>query len=127
MKQSQYGPCGLYCGACGAPDCGGCQSSNVDDSIEQCKFRRCSKDKNVEFCCLCSEYPCGELHDFMHDQWPHHGTMEPNLAYVKENGKKAWLQAQEEEWSCKRCGAEIKWYQRKCVCGQLLGAWDVPQ
>ena len=29
MKDSQYGPCGLYCGACGATDCGGCQSSNV--------------------------------------------------------------------------------------------------
>lgn len=126
MKESQYGPCGIYCGACGATDCGGCQSNIIDDSVEQCKFRRCSKDKELEFCCFCSEYPCSELHKFMNDKWPHHGTMGPNLAYIKQNGKDNWLQAQKKEWSCKSCGAEIKWYQKKCSCGQGLEAWDLP-
>ena len=126
MKKSQYGVCGLYCGACGACDCGGCQSSDIDDSIEQCKFRRCSKDKNLEFCCFCREYPCAELLKFMNDQWPHHWTIAPNLEYIKKNGKQKWLQAQEREWSCKRCGAEVLWYQKECACGQELDAWDVP-
>ena len=127
IKESQYGPCGLYCGACGATDCGGCQSNIIDDSVEHCKFRRCSKDKGLEFCCFCSEYPCAELHTFMNDKWPHHGTMGPNLAYIKQNGKDNWLQAQKSEWSCQNCGAEIKWYQQRCSCGQRLKAWDVPE
>ena len=126
MKESQYGPCGLYCGACGATDCGGCQSNIIDDSVEQCKFRQCSKDKELEFCCFCSEYPCAELQKFMNDEWPHHWTMKSNLAYIKQNGKDSWLQAQKKEWSCERCGAETKWYQKKCSCGQGLEAWDVP-
>jgi len=126
MKESQYGPCGLYCGACGATDCDGCQSNSIDDSVEKCNFRQCSKDKNLEFCCFCSEYPCKELHDFMNDKWPHHWTMGPNLEYIKKNGKKKWLKGQKKHWSCKSCGAEIKWYQRMCSCGQQLDAWDLP-
>ena len=112
MKEPQYGPCGLYYDACGAPDCDGCRTSDVDDSVEQCKFRRCSRERNLEFCCFCTEYPCKDLHDFMNDQWPHHWTMEPNLQHIKENGKEKWLKAQEKEWSCTSCGARIHWYQR---------------
>jgi hypothetical protein len=50
--------------------------------------------------------------------------MEPNLAYIKDNGKEKWLQAQKQEWSCTSCGAEIRWYQKRCKCGQKLEAWD---
>jgi hypothetical protein len=62
----------------------------------------------------------------MTDKWPHHWTMKPNLEYIKENGLEKWLQAQKEEWTCRSCGAEIKWYQKVCACGCDLGGWDVP-
>ncbi len=62
----------------------------------------------------------------MHDEWPHHWTMEPNLEYIKQHGKQAWLGAQEKQWSCKSCGAQIFWYQKSCTCGQSLEAWDLP-
>jgi len=126
MKKSQYGPCGLYCGACGATDCGGCRSDRVDETVTQCKFRRCAREKTVEFCCFCGEYPCKELSTFMHDQWPHHWTMEPNLEYIRANGRQAWLAAQEEQWSCPNCGAQTFWFQKSCACGQTLEAWDLP-
>jgi len=126
MKKSIYGPCGLYCGACGATDCDGCQSDTIDEYVAQCKFRQCSRDKDVEFCCFCNEYPCTELHAFMNDQWPHHWTMEPNLEYIKKNGKKKWLELQKQKWSCNACGAEIEWYQRECSCGYQVEAWDLP-
>lgn len=62
----------------------------------------------------------------MNDEWPHHWTMEPNLKFIRKNGVKSWLQAQQQEWSCDNCGAEVKWYQRMCRCGQPLDAWDLP-
>ena len=127
MKESQFGPCGLYCGACGATDCDGCLSDDVDEYVQQCKFRRCTHDKNLEFCCFCDEYPCAALKQFMTDEWPHHWTMEPNLEYIKTHGKDKWLQVQRKEWQCTSCGAEIKWYQRTCTCGKQLDAWDVPE
>jgi len=48
-KEQQYGPCGLFCGACGAEDCAGCGEPPVDDTIRNCKFRICSMDKKIEF------------------------------------------------------------------------------
>lgn len=126
MKKSPYGPCGLYCGACGATDCDGCLSDRIDDWVKQCLFRRCTREKNIDFCCFCSDYPCQELKDFMNDKWPHHWTMEPNLEYIKKHGVEQWLLVQRKEWSCKSCGAEINWYQKMCRCGQLLEAWELP-
>lgn len=126
MKQSNYGPCGLYCGACGAEDCDGCQSARVDHWVQNCKFRKCAKNKNIDFCCHCDNFPCKELNEFMHDKWPHHWTMEPNMKYIKKYGVEKWLQFQIKEWSCNNCNSEIKWYQKKCRCGKQLNAWDLP-
>jgi hypothetical protein len=127
MTESKYGPCGLYCGACGAEDCGGCQSDRIDETITNCKFRGCTMEKGIDFCCYCDEYPCRELRDFMNDEWPHHWTVELNLEFIKEKGVEEWLEAQKKEWSCKACGVETVWYQKECRCGQDLEAWDVPE
>ena len=127
MKELQYGPCGIYCGACGANDCGGCFSDLIDDYVRKCKFRTCTMEKKIDFCCYCDEYPCKELDEFMNDKWPHHWTMEPNLEYIKKNGFKKWLESQRKEWKCEMCGVEIKWYQKECKCGLQLDAWDVPE
>ncbi len=126
MKKSQFGPCGLYCGACGATDCDGCLSENGDDWVKQCTFRRCSRERNLDSCCFCNDFPCEALDNFMNDKWPHHWTMETNLQFIKKNGIAQWLLAQEQEWSCKSCGAHINWYQKSCCCGQRLEAWKLP-
>ena len=126
MKEMQYGACGLFCGACGAPDCGGCRSDFIDEWVEKCRFRTCAREKGIDFCCSCSECPCTELYAFMNDEWPHHRTIEANLEYIKRHGAEKWLDAQKKEWSCARCGSRINWYQKMCSCGQELKAWDLP-
>ncbi len=127
MKSLKCGPCGLYCGACGATDCDGCRSDRVDDWVRQCPFRKCAGESHLAFCCYCSEYPCKGLREFMTDKWPHHWTMKPNLEYIKEHGARKWLAAQREEWSCSRCGAETYWYQATCRCGRRLEPWKLPE
>ncbi len=126
MRQSKYGPCGLYCGACAAEDCDGCLSDWIDDSIRNCYFRRCTREKHIDFCCDCEDFPCNKLLEFMHDKWPHHWTIAPNLQYIKENGVGKWFEIQKKEWSCEHCGASILWYQKLCSCGNQLNAWEVP-
>jgi hypothetical protein len=123
----KYGPCDLYCGACGATDCGGCQSEGIDDWVRNCKFRLCSHQKNIDFWCYCSNYPGKELKAFTNDQWPHHWTIASNLEFIKQNGTDEWLRAQEQEWACQNCQSEIKWYQKICKCGHALNAWIVPE
>ena len=87
MKNSQYGECGLYCGGCGATDCDGCRSDRVDETVGRCTFRRCSRERNVEFCCFCGEYPCKELHTYIHAR-----SMAAPLDYGAESGvhQAAW-------------------------------------
>ncbi len=127
MKSLKCGPCGLFCGACGATDCDGCLSDNIDDWVKHCKFRKCSRERRLDFCCHCIEYPCKELNDFMTDKWPHHWTMKPNLEYIRDNGVEKWIEEQKRVWSCSSCGAEICWYQKRCRCGKQMKAWDLPQ
>lgn len=112
MKQSNYGHCGLYCGACGTDDCDGCLSDSVNEYVVGCKLRQCTKSRNIDFCCFCDDFPCKEFHEFMNYKWSHHWTIKPNLEYIQNNGKEKWLRAQMQEWSCTSCGAEIKWYQK---------------
>ena len=126
MKQSQYGPCGIFCEACGAEDCDGCRSTDVDEYVANCTFRTCAREKTLEFCCFCEDYPCKELDAFMHDEWPHHWTMEPNLAFIREHGVDEWLSRQRREWTCEICGRRILWYQKQCACGNKLDAWRPP-
>ncbi len=127
MKTSLFGPCGIYCGACGADDCAGCKSDIIDDTITNCKFRICSMQKNLEFCCDCNEYPCPGLTGFMNDQWPHHHTVKDNNEFIKTHGKDKWLEQQKAIWQCPGCGAEIMWYQKKCKCDLDIDAWDLPE
>jgi hypothetical protein len=123
---SSFGPCGLYCGACGATDCAGCHGPGAGDWVAKCRLRSCAQERGVEFCCSCSDYPCPKLRAFMEDEWPHHRSAKASLESVWALGKTGWLLAQKQKWSCPACGAEIHWYQRQCGCGQRLDAWTLP-
>jgi hypothetical protein len=93
----------------------------------ECRFRKCAKQKDVAFCFLCGDYPCSDLQAFMNDKWPHHGPMKSSLEAIRNDGVENWLQAQQSEWSCRRCGADTFWYQKRCWCGQELEAWEDPE
>ena len=127
MKESQYGPCGIYCGACGADDCGGCRSDRTDQYVEKCRFRTCTREKGLNFCYSCADYSCQDIHGFMNDEWPHHWTMETNLEFIKKNGLEKWLENQKKEWSCQSCAKRIYWYQKECSCGRKLESWELPE
>ncbi len=127
IKSSFYAPCGLYCGACGATDCGGCLSEIIDESIVTCTFRRCTTEKKLEFCCFCDDFPCKELNYWMHDEWPHHWSAKSNLKFIRKYGKEKWLEVQKEEWRCDSCGEPTKWYLQECACGLKLNAWELPE
>ena len=126
MKTGQFGPCGLYCGACGAEDCNGCRSDLIDDHVRGCTFRTCAKARGIEACCYCTDYPCTQLAEFMNDKWPHHWTMAPNLEFIRAHSIQTWLGQQARDWSCSSCGAPKLWYQKNCICGKDLGAWELP-
>jgi len=45
-------------------NCEGCISENLFEHCRKCRFRDCNKDKGIEICEECSEYPCDDLRNF---------------------------------------------------------------
>jgi predicted RNA-binding Zn-ribbon protein involved in translation (DUF1610 family) len=137
--------CGLYCGACpvlvanqkGTVDelarefeanpaelvCAGCKSDTLAPFCADCRFIPCAREKGVEFCVGCDEYPCERLTEFRDDKWAHHSVITKNLDRLKEVGLEAWLAEQDKRWSCPTCGARFAWYDEECRdCG--AGTYD---
>lgn len=45
-------------------NCSGGRSDDVFALCQECPFKRCCKEKSVESCCECPEYPCKTLSDY---------------------------------------------------------------
>lgn len=143
MEYRYDAPCGIYCGACETlhafredrveehaklaqmePDdvkCAGCKTEQIADYCIGCHFRDCTRDKGIEFCFECEDFPCERLAAFRNDKWPHHSSVLKNLEAIRERGLDAWLEEQAKRWSCPECGEAFSWYRRNCRnCGAAL-------
>jgi hypothetical protein len=100
--------------------CHGCKSDIVFAGCRRCPMRSCARDKQVDFCIECEEYPCSLIDEMkaaiekIKDAMPHATSIINNLEDIKKLGKDAWLQKQKEIWSCPACGARLSWYQSTC-------------
>jgi hypothetical protein len=138
--------CGIYCGACsiamhsrtGRADefaaclgnvpneelaCGGCKSNTIYAGCSTCSLRRCAREKNIEHCIDCADFPCKS-----YSTWqtvakflPHTHEAASSLKVIKSNGVDYWLDAQRRRWSCPECGTPFSWYASVCyTCGGSL-------
>lgn len=131
--------CGLYCGACSiamhgktastdkfaaclgsVPKedliCGGCKSDMVYFGCSICTLRSCAREKNVEHCTDCSDYPCKSyiMWQRMTKLLPHIHEAESGLEAIKHNGVEHWIDSQKKRWSCSSCGTPFSWYTSMC-------------
>jgi hypothetical protein len=138
--------CGIYCGACsiamhgrtGRADefaaclgsvpkedllCGGCKSDTVYAGCSTCGLRRCAREKNIEHCIDCADYPCKS-----YSTWqkvakflPHAHEAPISLETIQRDGIEDWLNTQKKHWSCPECGTPFSWYASACIkCGRNL-------
>ena len=138
--------CGIYCGACsiamyseagrsdefvaclgGVPkeglSCGGCKSENVYAGCRACGLRRCAREKGIEHCGDCADYPCKSYRKWqgVAKFLPHIHEAEAGLVTIKRDGVDHWLNSQKKEWSCSSCGTPFSWYGSTCSkCGRNL-------
>jgi len=131
--------CGLYCGACPVlmaneredeewiavtaeqwkckPEdlhCRGCKTEVTAAFCTNCGMRVCAREKGLEFCSECTDYPCEMVTTFRNDNASHHSVIINNLERIKEIGGEKWLEEQKERWSCLQCGTRFGWYTEKC-------------
>ena len=81
MDRRLIARCGAYCGDCGWKEkmnCPGCQMANGNMFWGECRVAKCSIEKGIEHCGLCSNVPCDMLQEaFDH---PEHGDKGERLA-----------------------------------------------
>jgi hypothetical protein len=137
MSKDLIAYCGLYCGSCSfkvafdtndkdhilkMPSqydhlknnpiefCPGCRQ---DNQCGDCDIRDCARNREIDYCSLCSDFPCDKLERFNADGKPHHAESISNLNLLKEVGESKWLETQNEKWSC-GCGTRYSWYMKEC-------------
>ena len=91
MDRRLIARCGAYCGDGGWKEkmnCLGCQMTKGNMFWGECRVAKCSIEKGVEHCGLCSSLPCSILQEaFDH---PEHGDNGERLANLK-----AWARGED--------------------------------
>ncbi len=143
MKPRYDSYCGLFCGACPimvanakgnleekakAWDmdpkdlvCTGCKTRTLAAYCEDCVMRLCARDRELDSCVECEDYPCNSFETFQRDRFPHHTLIVNNLAEICKVGAETWVAEQKKRWSCPKCGEQFTWYEDECAkCGEKL-------
>ena len=91
MDRELIARCGAYCGDCEWKEkmnCVGCQGAKGNMFWGECPVAKCSIDKGIEHCGLCSSLPCNILQEaFAH---PEHGDNGERLANLQ-----AWARGED--------------------------------
>ena len=126
--------CGLYCGACPSyqkATCLGCRSEDKKQSRKSkwgCKIRNCCfKERNVEYCGQCNDFPCNIISNKLINSHPHdprfnyRHKIPENILKINKLGLERWFVEQEELWTCSDCGQPVIFYYNKCSgCGKTM-------
>jgi hypothetical protein len=132
------GYCGLYCGACpkfigsreGTEEnpCCGCKSDRISGWCLTCNLKACAREKGLEFCYQCADYPCENLEGFKTSaEYPYHCEVYEYMKSIETEGKAAWLEKMKIRWSCPACGKEASWWDLTCTqCGATLNGYPKP-
>ncbi len=74
--------------------CRGCRSEEgrckATGFIESCKVYACSKQKDIDFCFECGDFPCDYLHPYKNKSFLPHNTKVYNLCLIKKMGLEKW-------------------------------------
>jgi hypothetical protein len=90
-------------------------------------MRECARDKKVERCLDCSEFPCSQYnmdeHKHIAGKLPHLNSIINNITAIKSLGVAQWLEDQGRLWKCPDCQTDFSWYADNCSkCGKDLSA-----
>lgn len=109
-KEKGIAYCGLACCICSENyNCVGCRNSGCKDK-EWCKPFNCCKQKGLNGCWECAEFPCSnEMHDKL--------RVRTFAKFIGEYGEEMLMQCLERN-------------EKNCIIyhynGQLLGDYDIP-
>jgi len=93
-----------------------------------CNLKKCAREKGVEFCYECSQYPCRDIENFKNEKdCPYHIEIYDYMSIIKKKGKENCLIRMKEQWSCPSCKTETSWWDLNCNnCGIKINGYKKP-
>jgi hypothetical protein len=74
--------------------CEGCMGDSERHWSPDCGMMTCAKERELEHCFECGEFPCSRNEEFSADGTPHHRRTIENSKRMRQMGLKAWKQEQ---------------------------------
>jgi len=137
IKQELVPPCGLYCGVCGiliahrdnnrkfkeklgslygvTPEqirCEGCLSDVVFDYCQACPIKSCTKQKGLEGCHQCADFPCEHIENF--PMAVGKKVILRAIPELRRLGAEKWVEAEEKRYHCPKCGYALFRGAKRC-------------
>ena len=136
-KKNMAAPCGLYCGVCAVYiahrdnnikfkerlpkvygvslediHCEGCLSDDLFKYCQSCPIRSCVKQKGVEGCHHCSDFPCKFIEDFPIPVGKE--VIFRSIPAWRELGTEKWMEEEEKRYHCPHCDHKLFRGAKRC-------------
>ena len=141
IKKELLAPCGLYCGVCAvyiahrdnnlkfkkrlipvysliAKDvedisCTGCLSEGIIfPYCQNCSIKNCSREKNIDGCYQCDEFPCDLIENFPLPVGKK--VIMRTIPYWRENGTEKFVEEEEKRYHCPHCSNPLFRGEKRC-------------
>ena len=141
VKKELLSPCGLWCGACSiyiahknnnlkfkekllpiykafAKDlddiaCTGCLSEGTVFPVCQvCAIKKCCKDKKIDGCYQCEEFPCKYIDNFPIPVGKK--VILRSVPFWRQHGTEKYVEAEMERYHCPECGNQLFRGTKRC-------------
>lgn len=83
--------------------CEGCRGPLGRHWSSDCRMMLCAKDRGLQYCFECGDFPCTFIDEFSSDGISHHKRTIENSKRMRELGIEAWIAEQEREGRCVFC------------------------
>ena len=119
--------CGMNCLICSQylkwkNPCPGCNSGDNNKPLHcrTCAILQCAREKTVEYCFLCAEFPCLKLKNLDRSYRRRYGvSLIDDSRTAEKTGISALMENQKKQWICSICGGVVSVHDRICSeCGQ---------
>lgn len=83
--------------------CEGCRGPLDAHWSSDCKMMLCAKERGLQYCFQCKDFPCTNVNEFGSDGISHHKKTVENSKRMKEIGIEAWIAEQKRKGQCVFC------------------------
>lgn len=128
MPQSNFAeemlaPCGINCAVCykhlAKNPCEGCNNGSnfKPEHCRKCDMKRCAHEKGICFCWECDDFPCKRIKTLDRSYRLRYGvSLIEYSQMIRTQGAEAFLQKQQEQYTCPTCGGIISLHDGICSC-----------